>query len=259
MSLSRLPLVPRLGDHLRRIAKGYRHRHDLYGKPCPLALYPWWYVRDRLAYGRIGPYVAFSRRVTGWTRGPEAVALAQTSYGLPDGAVIVEIGSFLGRGAILLGGARRARGSGRLYCVDPFDASGEAFSVPIYRAIIGRRRRTMREEFERNIRGAGLSGYVTVCQGRAEDVARTWHEAVDMLVLDGDQSYEGVRRSYESWVPFLKQGGVIALHNSSDRAYAEGHDGHRRLVLERIRPPVYGEIHCVGTTTFARRVTYEQQ
>src|SRR5262249_31202132 len=33
------------------------------------------------------------------------------------------------------------------------------------------------------------------------------------------------------------------------RGYAEGHDGHRRLVLEEIVPPAYQEIRQVGATT----------
>ena len=90
---------------------------------------------DRARHGRLGWYVWQSRRVLGWTRGAEAVALARHAYALPRGATVVEVGSFLGCSTVLLAGARKLRGSGRVHAVDPFDASGDAYSVPYYRAI----------------------------------------------------------------------------------------------------------------------------
>ena len=74
---------------------------------------------------------------------------------------------------------------------------------------------------------------------------------IDLLVLDGDHSREGARKAYDSWVPFLKRGGIIALHNSNDRVYAHDHDGHRRLVVEEIMAPKYTGVQLIGTTTFA--------
>lgn len=140
---------------------------------------------------------------------------------------------------MLLAGARKAAGSGKLHCIDPFDASGDAFSVPVYQSIAGSLGTSLQQRFEDNIRRAGLSDWVEVHQGTAQAIARTWRTPVDMLFLDGDQSPYGVRLAYESWAPFLKRGGIIAVHNSSDHAYAETHDGHRRLVVKTIHPPEY--------------------
>src|ERR1700736_3148535 len=77
-----------------------------------------------------------SETIPGWTRGEEARELLRISHSLSAGAVIVEIGSFLGGGAILLAGPRRIRGSGLVHCVDPFDGTGDSFSVPHYQRII---------------------------------------------------------------------------------------------------------------------------
>jgi predicted O-methyltransferase YrrM len=206
-----------------------------------------------LLHGRLGRYLAYSRLIPGWTRGPEAITLARTSFDLPDNAVIVEIGTFLGGSTVLLAGGRKLRGSGVVHCVDPFDASGEEFSAPIYRDIQERLSRMLRTQFETNIRGAGLDNWVVVHQGTASEVSRIWRQPVDLVFLDGDQSPDGVRLAYDSWAPFLKQDGILAVHNSNDRVYARGHDGHRRLVMEAIRPPEFGDAVCIGTTTFARR------
>ncbi len=210
------------------------------------------YYRTR--WGPLGGYIWHSRRIPGWTRGQQAAALAQASASLPDGAVLVEIGSLLGCSAVLLAGGRRVRGSGKLNCVDTFDGSGDPYSASIYQRIAGSLRVPLRTCFERNIREAGLSGWVEVHEGRSCDVAMSWSCPIDFLFLDADQSYGAVKADYESWIRFLKPGGVIAIHNSRPgRSYDERIDGPVRLAAEVIRPPAYTGIKRVVTTTFAHR------
>jgi predicted O-methyltransferase YrrM len=208
-----------------------------------------------LGHGRLGYYLARASRVQGWTHTREAIALAEAARRLPAGAEIVEIGSFLGRSSILLAGARKLRGSGTVHCVDPFDSSGDAFSVPVYQQILGGDARSQRRRFDDNVAAAGLTRYIDVIQGTAESAAATWTRPIDMLFLDGDQSPMGARSSFDCWEPFLKVGGTIALHNSSDRVYAVGHDGYRRVVVESLVPPRFADVVCVGTTTFAHKVS----
>jgi MMP 1-O-methyltransferase len=197
-------------------------------------------------------FVRLSENVPGWTRGEEARELMQMSASLPDDSVLVEIGSFFGSGTILLAGARQIRGSGLVHCVDPFDASGDPHSIPYYQdIIIGAGGRTLREYFETNLRNAGLEARVQVHQGRADQIARDWTTPVDMLFFDADQTYEGVRLAYDSWAPFLKRGGILAMHNSRHDYIAPGHDGHRIVVAESVMPPAYSQIRLIGTTTFA--------
>src|SRR5262245_48937520 len=100
-------------------------------------------------------YIRLSRRIPGWTRGQEAVALAQVSCSLPDDCTVVEIGSFLGGSAVLLAGARKLRGSGKVHCIDPFDASGDAFSRPFYRELQDSLPISLRQRFDENICRAG--------------------------------------------------------------------------------------------------------
>lgn len=204
---------------------------------------------------RIAAVIAASEAVPGWTRGDEARALAELACGLPGDPVIVEVGSFLGSSAILLAGARRLCGGGTVHCVDAFDGSGDAFSVPYYRDLLARAGgRKPRAVFEDNIQRAGLSGFVVAHEGQAHNIARAWMTPVDLLFLDGDQSPAGARLSYEAWVPWLKAGGFIAVHNSAPIAYAEGHDGGYRFAREEIVAPAYGDIRVVGSTTFARKL-----
>ena len=207
----------------------------------------------RLKYRSLGTYIAYSQTIPGWTRGREAVELARVCMSLPPKATVVEIGSFLGSGSVLLAGARKIRGSGVVHCIDPFNASGDAYSVPYYRSIADEQKLSLRESFERNLKFNHLDNIVRVHQGTAEDVDPRVVGNFDMMYMDGDQSPKGVRIAYERWSPFLNQRGIIALHNSGDREYSVGHDGHRRLVVETIHPPQYINVYCVGSTTFARK------
>ena len=203
---------------------------------------------------RLQDYIQISSMIPGWTRNEDAEELAGASFSLGKNAVIVEIGAFLGCCTVLLAGARCVRGSGEVHSVDPFDCSGDAFSVPHYRDIFASLEGgSLRDHFEANIRRAGLSGWVQVHQGRAAEVAATWELPIDLLLLDGDQSPRGAQEAFESWVPFLKPGGIIVLRNTKPREYAEGHDGHRRLVVEQILPPRFTDVRLVGATTFARK------
>ena len=176
---------------------------------------------------------------------------------LPEDAVIVEVGSFLGQSAVALAGACRLRGSGRVYCVDPFDGSGDRFSEYYYAQIAAQSTKSLRERFERHVTRAGLNDWIEVNQGTAEVVGKQWTRPIDFLYLDGDQSPEGARRAFDRFLPFLKPDALIGLHNSSDRTYHEGHDGYRRLVVEVVKPPNFIVVACVGSTTFAQRLRIE--
>jgi predicted O-methyltransferase YrrM len=184
----------------------------------------------------------------------ESVALAQACYNLPEDAVILEIGSFVGKSAVLLAGARKLRGSGKVHCVDPFDASGDSFSVPFYQRVARRRKISLLEWFHENMRRTGLGDWVEAYQGRALDIASHWNTPLDLLLLDGDQSPIEARATYEAYIPFLKPGGIIALHNTAPRDYDPGHDGNRRVVVESIHEPEYTDIRQVEGMTFARKV-----
>ena len=203
----------------------------------------------------VDDYLRISEDIPGWTRGAEARELARLSFSLPAHPTIVEIGSFLGSGTILLAGPRRDRGSGIVHCIDTFDGQGDAFSVPYYREILGKLGSgSVRSHFERNMSRSGLSSWVTIHEGRADQIAPTWTSSIDLLFLDADQSPAGVRRIYDDWEPFLKIGGVIALHNSEPTNHRPDHDGHRVIVEEEIREPKFCDIRLVVGTTFAVKV-----
>ena len=199
-------------------------------------------------------YIAVSESIPGWTRGEEAESLARFVYELGDNPVVVELGCFLGSGTVLMAGARKERGSGQVYCVDPFDCSGDAFSTPFYRDILRAYSPfTPRQIFLKNLKRCGLQSWASACPGTADSVGSTWNKPVDFLFMDGDQSRRGALAGYLAWLPHLKSGAILALHNSVSPMETEDHDGHRQLVREFVHTPDFEILAVAGSITFARR------
>jgi predicted O-methyltransferase YrrM len=168
-------------------------------------------------------------------------------------ALIVEIGVFLGSATILLAGARKLAGSGMVHCVDPFDASGDEFSAPVYSEIAAGFSSSLRDQFMKSILDAGLTDFVTVHEGTAETIGASWDQPIDLLFLDGDQSIEGAHMAFTIWEPWLKTGGILVVGNSTPRTYEPNHDGQFRITVERVIEPSYRNIRALGTTTFAQK------
>ena len=117
--------------------------------------------------------IELSEAIFGWTRGEEAVELARLSAAAPVYAVIVEIGSFLGSGTVLLAAPRRTVGSGMVYAVDPFDGSGDSFSIPYYAQAIERLGgETQKQYFDRAVTVSGVAAFVETHVGTAVDMSR---------------------------------------------------------------------------------------
>lgn len=55
---------------------------------------------------------------------------------------------------------------------------------------------------------------LTVIQNSTYEEAKN-HEDVDMIFIDADHSYLGVKMDFESWFPKIIQGGIIAFHDSN--------------------------------------------
>jgi len=121
--------------------------------------------------------------------------------------VIVEIGTGYGASATLLLSA-----SGpdvRVYSIDAFvpDSHGgwtssiDRVMDSIINAITKLHRLDMALRF-------------TLLAEPCEKVVRKWVRPIDLLYIDGDHQYDAVRRDFEDWIPFVKKGGFIILHDS---------------------------------------------
>jgi predicted O-methyltransferase YrrM len=113
-----------------------------------------------------------------------------------DAAVIVEIGTFEGKTAVALAQAT----SGLVFSIDPFFGGRMGVSYGEVIARVARRRA-----------GAQNLEYI---KAFSYDAAPRFNRAVDMIFIDADHSYEGVKRDWLDWTPKLNVGGIVAMHDS---------------------------------------------
>lgn len=83
-----------------------------------------------------------------------------------------------------------------------------------------------------HLQAAGIPPVRIMChQGYSWDVGRVWDKLdyveqpeIDFLIVDGDHTYEAVRKDISSWIPHMKSDGVIFFHDYLERE--NGFSGH---------------------------------
>lgn len=200
-----------------------------------------------LRYLRLWPFAS----IDGWLTANEAVALYELARTLPEHQpVAVEIGSWQGRSSVVLGKGLRQKQNPTLYCVDPFDASGDAESTGEYASRAAGTAGPLRQTFVENLRRNGVRDLVEVLQGYSQQVAPQFERPIDLLFLDGDHSYEGVRADFLAWAPKVRPGGVLCMHDVANPA----HQGPRRVVDELLRgDPAWQVLGTHDSMLVARR------
>lgn len=134
---------------------------------------------------------------------------------------VVEIGSYIGASACCFGAAIKSRAvRGQIYCIDTWnnDAMTEG-------------NRDTWQEFQNNT--ASYQDHIVPIRGFSIDViiqVETYVKSVDLLFIDGNHSYEGVKADWNAYKRFLKTGSMVVFH---DWGWAEG---VKRVILEEVAP-----------------------
>jgi predicted O-methyltransferase YrrM len=174
-------------------------------------------------FGRIWPRID---PVEGWLFKAEGNWLFKRARSLPDGANLVEIGSFKGRSTCCL--AFGCRGTKkRVFAVDTFDGGPDLQRHDSFR------------EFCLNIKRCQLSEYVEPVRGISWEIAKTWNKPVHFLFIDGSHIYEDVMADFASFLPHVVPGGIIAFHDVH-----ENHPGVLKAWHETFKPQLTGVGYC---------------
>jgi predicted O-methyltransferase YrrM len=138
-------------------------------------------------------------------------------------ATIVEIGRFKGGSTFLLAAAMHPEG--RLYSYDPHVKIGHAGADE-----------PLRHALERY----GLLDRVTLVVADSK-TAEPPPQPLDLVFVDGDHTYEGVKADHERWLPLVRTGGHLLYHDALDVGYAVADAGVVAFLPElrrdeRVRP-----------------------
>lgn len=72
----------------------------------------------------------------------------------------------------------------------------------------------------------------------SHQIAIHWNREIDLVYIDGDHRYEGVKQDFEDWFKFVNPNGIILLHDSRRlsgvpiETFARGWPGPTQLALE---------------------------
>jgi predicted O-methyltransferase YrrM len=131
----------------------------------------------------------------------ERLTLVNVGLQMPPGFAAIEVGSYLGASTAFLGFAALHRG-GTVHAIDPW--TNDAMGAEGARDTWG--------EFRRNTES--FAHFIVPHQGFSADVhARVNTIPCDLLFIDGDHSYDAVVTDLRCWLPSLKRGGVLAMHD----------------------------------------------
>lgn len=138
----------------------------------------------------------------------------------------LEVGSYCGRSAVWLGAAARARGT-VLFAVDHHRGSEEnqagwAWHDPEVVDTATGRMDTL-PFLRRTLGAAGLEDVVVPVVGSSATIGWAWATPLGFLFIDGGHGDEVVRADEAAWLPHVRPGGVLAIHD----VFADPADGGR--------------------------------
>ena len=118
--------------------------------------------------------------------------------------VCVEIGSARGKSACFVGRALAENGKGKLYAIDPHMPTSwnDENSVDTFGILSA------------NLERLGLISYVEIIRKTSAEAVEGWDRKIDLLFIDGDHTYEGVKTDWDLFMPFVSEFGIVVFHDT---------------------------------------------
>ena len=151
-----------------------------------------------------------AKDVPGFLLENEARFLGMMAACAPRHGVIVEIGSFKGKSAVMLGSSREHYGFGPIVAIDPAQLPQRRTG----RASIRSRAQPPTTSSSRTLNPLESRSYIEVHRAFSTDVAKTWNRPIRLLWIDGDHSYPGAKADFDGFMPALVPGGFVAMHDA---------------------------------------------
>jgi predicted O-methyltransferase YrrM len=186
----------------------------------------------------VGPVEEFLRLTEGMTSFEEAKLLYELAREVREGC-IVEVGAYRGRTTVALGRGSLDGHRVPVFSIEPHQTFTGVLGGRFGPADAGAFHRAMLE--------TGSYHVVHLVSLSSEQAAQGWRLPVKLLWIDGDHSYEGVRRDFKSWQPYLAQGATIVFDDADNPAI-----GPHRLIAEILAAGGYEKVRDFGKMTALR-------
>jgi predicted O-methyltransferase YrrM len=146
-------------------------------------------------------WISLARRFPGQLTENEAASLfqlarARTPFVDP---AIVELGACRGKSTLLLAAGLRGKTRSRLFSFPGISDSGDG---------------------ARNFQRCRLEHIVDIMMLDSRDAAASWNTGIDILFISATDDNDTLRSHLSLWSPFVRAGGIVALHGASAQSRA---------------------------------------
>jgi predicted O-methyltransferase YrrM len=192
---------------------------------------------------------------TGFMPPEEGLALYQTAAAYAATGPVLEVGTYCGKSTIYLASAASQAGQA-VITVDHHHGSEENQPGWEYHdaALVDPHtgRLDTLPRFRATLAGAGLDEAVIAIVGRSADVAGLWGAPLGMLFIDGGHTDAAARADYQSWAPWVAQGGALAIHDVFPDP-ADGGQAPYRIYLRALASGAFTEVTVAGSLRVLER------
>jgi predicted O-methyltransferase YrrM len=195
--------------------------------------------RQELNMPHVGALRRHFRRTQGMTSYDEASLLYELAKATKVGCII-EVGSYRGRSTVALGRGSLDGHRAPVYAIDPH----EEF-IGVLGGVFGPEDRAA---FYRAMLDTGCYEVVRLINLSSEIVVPNWTKPVSLLWIDGDHSYEGVKRDFDCWSPHLTADATVVFDDSLDPTI-----GPLRLIQEMLQTKLFEKADVVGKVTALKK------
>ena len=174
-------------------------------------------------------------KIDGMTSEEELSYLHKLASTAKDGCII-EVGSYRGRSTAAIALGAKNGSNSPVFAIEPHEifegVLGGNFGPPD------------RKAFYLAMLNSGGFENVRLINLSSEQVTPGWNQKVAMLWIDGDHSYDGVKRDFECWRPHLGLNADIIFDDSLDPASGPG-----TLIKELLESRMVELVTVVGKIT----------
>jgi hypothetical protein len=131
---------------------------------------------------------------------------------LENGCIAVEVGSWLGRSAaFFISEFIRQNKDIKFYCVDLWSGPQDDSYMNL---VIENNAGSILNLFEKNMKDCGFENkYTKIIGDSALSANKFSNHSVDFCFIDGNHTYECVKRDISAWIPKMKKGSIMAGHD----------------------------------------------
>lgn len=147
--------------------------------------------------------------VEGWLSEGQARMLHEAAFEVEPPGLIVEIGSFRGRSAIVLGAS--VTDGVRVVAIDPHAGTDRGPREIVTTAAHGDDDHSV---FNRNLQQAGVADRVEHVRAFSDRAHGEVDGEIDVLFIDGAHRYAPARTDIAEWGARVRPGGVMLIHDS---------------------------------------------